>query len=245
MNKIKLMTILSLTLTLGLLLSGCAVMDLDYETIDIDDEKTIELGNISQLTINSVSSDITILFENRDDILATYKGSVRTAKKDYYPELTVSESSRKIGIWIDYPKNSLYLNDIDTKLTIYLPESYSADLSIGSVSGDININEATLELLDCDSVSGEIIADGINAERGKFKTVSGDITMNQFASTNVDASTVSGDISLEIPKSYDLDLTTNTVSGDVSNKDGHSTEITEDIDVDANTVSGDITIMRY
>jgi len=245
MKKIKLYAILTLVLSLGLLTSGCHVMGLNYESVSIDDEKIIELADVSAIEINSVSSDINIIFENRDDILATYVGEIRTAKKDYYPELTVSESSRKIHIWIEYPKSSIYLDDINTVLTVYLPESYSDDLTIGSVSGDITVNKSTLTFLECGTVSGKILGDGITSDRSKFNTVSGNVEMDGFASNNVDATTVSGDIILEIPENYDLSLDTNTVSGDVSTEDGHASDITENISIDASTVSGDITITRY
>ena len=72
----------------------------------------------------------------------------------------------------------------------------SEDFSIESVSGDVYLNKYT----------GNI----------KFNTISGDFDGNLQSFDNGEFNSVSGDVSINVPDDFDVNLSTNVVSGDVT-----------------------------
>lgn len=245
MKTIRVFTILSILTVMVLGFSGCYFAG-DFgtrERITVDDRETLDLDEQNMIDIDSVSSDIRVIFEDRDDIEAEFEGRMEISDEDNRPYLKTSSTNRRISIWIEYPKNNIFTNNIDTVLTVYIPESFKDEMDINTVSGDITLDDAKLDELIVSNVSGDLHHQGLDVNSGDFTTVSGDVDLQFVHGEDILIDTVSGEITVEIPDSYELDLETSTVSGDVRTRDGNGQRVAE-IKIDASTVSGDITVNR-
>lgn len=245
MKAIRVLTIFVVLTLMVIAFSGCYFAG-DFgprERISVDDQENFELEGQTMIDIDSVSSDIEIIFEDRDDIQAEFEGRMDISDVDNRPYLKTSSTNRRISIWIEYPKNNIFTNNIDTVLTVYIPESYHDEMDLNTVSGNITLDDVTLDELIVNNVSGDLRHEGLDINYGDFSTVSGDVDLALVHGEDIVIDTVSGEINVEIPDSYELDLNTSTVSGDVHTKDGNGQHV-EEINIDASTVSGDITITR-
>lgn len=242
-NKFNLLLVIVIAITS---FSACQYVDFkNYKDIQVDDSEHIDLEGISTIEISSVSSDIIIIIEDRDDIQASYTGNISISEPEQRPYLEVAATNRKAQVWIEYPSNNIMVNNNNALLTVYIPKSYEEAIDISSVSGDIRMKDAILLDLSCNNVSGDIFMDTLNIRKSDFSTVSGDIELSEFIGEILSLNTVSGDSSIEIPNNYDLDLESSTVSGDIHSRDSHSENHTQEISINASSISGDIDITRF
>ncbi len=222
------------------------------QSFDIDELKTAAFSQSSDLTIEGVMEEITIKFENRTDVSAHFYGNIRISGNK--PEMIVEESGSKIKITIKYSRtNSNSFSKL--KLDVLVPQSFSNNLEISSVSGDITTINDTLKIknlsienvsgdssiknFNCDdfsaeNISGDIDIENVTALKTNFNSVSGDIKANNFKS-NTNAISVSGSILLSI-LSLDAEYKLETVSGDIELFTPAGSEFV----LKANTVSGEI-----
>ena len=93
-------------------------------------------------------------------------------------------------------------------------------VSASSVSGDVTVSGAEGDLR-ANSVSGDIRLDRLRVSSVNANTVSGDVVVRveQFTGRgDLKFNTVSGDVTIEVPKSFDADLSMGTVSGKVDSE---------------------------
>jgi DUF4097 and DUF4098 domain-containing protein YvlB len=92
-----------------------------------------------------------------------------------------------------------------------------ADLSAGSVSGNIRANGLKVRALDAGSVSGDVILTNVTCERLGIKSVSGNLEYSGTLARNgrYDINTHSGSVRLALTGSTGFELTANTFSGSI------------------------------
>lgn len=223
---------------IGILIWG--IIDRDfYEggNLQIVKEETISLSTIDEIMIATHSADIKFFNSATDDIKIIQK-SRKKNKKDLF-QVTSSgstlkiESSKKLNFCIGFCffRNSVY--------EIYLPASYTKNITVNTSSGDIDfevLEETRLKNLKLTTISGDItLKNELYASNMKIKSTSGDIETSKLNADMIELETVSGSISNEYLESNQVYL--KTISGDIENrflKGG----------VQISTVSGDIEIEK-
>lgn len=185
--------------------------------------------NIENIKVSSISTDIKI--GNKKSNKATFN----LAGTGCNQKLNSSRDESNLDVSIVYPLFKSWISKLNTNLvlTIYLPENYSNNLVVNSISGDVYQNSNNLSDCSIESVSGDLKLNNLYCNNLILKTTSGDINLLNGRINN--AKTISGDINLErIDINNDLNL--KTVSGDVNiypTKDSK-------FEINFNTISGDL-----
>lgn len=195
----------------------------------ITEEEIIDIGDTTMISVESSSADIEIIPEDREDIsvvLHTYERG---------PKLTVSDG-KTVHIEAKSERWKFFQVSFNNspRLTIYVPEDYDQSMEIENSSGDLELNELTLDDLDIDLSSGDIRSKKLNINNGSIYSSSGDIIMKDINSAKLDIHSSSGDLKLE---DFIGELEGDTSSGDV-----HITYKEVNSDIKYTTQSGDITV---
>lgn len=173
---------------------------------------------IKKINIKVKSEDINILKSNDSQIVVKIYGD---SKEDFDVSLSDGNlnvsSSKQINI-------CLFCINFDSRIDIYLPESYDKEMILKTASGDIDIGEFKNSDVLVNATSGDVVITKVNdftvntvsgdvdimeGNNGVIKTTSGDINAGTVHS--LDASAVSGDI--EIRKAIIKNI--KTTSGDI------------------------------
>lgn len=190
-------------------------------------DEIYDVSSISNLKINTLSSDITFVESNDNNInVKVYGSKKRNLEVDLENNnLTINYQNHNICIGFCFD---------NADITISIPKSYNGNIKMNSKSGDMDLIDLENATMNLETISGSIRSGkvlDINAN-----TVSGDIDIKAIKN-NVKASTTSGDIKIK-----DLNLLKNSslksVSGDI--------EISKrnDIYIETNTISGDVNIRK-
>lgn len=206
-----------------------------------------DMSSINDLKISAMSSDITFVESNDNYIGVKVYGN----KKE---NLDVNQNNNSLSI--NYERHNICIGFCfdNTSITISIPKSYNGNIKINNKSGDIELIDLENATMNLESVSGSIsVGKVLNLSTN---TVSGDIDINGVGN-NIKASTTSGDIKIrdlkilnnsslysvsgdiEVAKTNDIYVETNTVSGDVNIRNNNRLAKTE---LKIETVSGDIDV---
>ncbi|MCB0371057.1 MAG: DUF4097 family beta strand repeat protein [Bdellovibrionales bacterium] len=150
------------------------------------------------------------------------------------------------------------------EILINVPTSYSKEIEITSVSGNISIEKMKLELANFKTVSGDITLNHLGLLNLNTTTVSGDINIHDSKIEKVSGKSVSGDfefdsqitvsshltsisgaVKLKMPKTTNYDFNLSSVSGKIKNSQPIETDSKKNtlkISIDIKTTSGDIEI---
>ncbi|GAA0181872.1 hypothetical protein SH2C18_43380 [Clostridium sediminicola] len=204
---------------------------------NINDEENFAINDVSKITIKTVSSDINIIITKEDSVRAHYHGKyVGTLKKA--PYLQGDKTGNTIKFEIKYPKVVLGLVSIknDAVLDIYLPEKYREDISVDTVSGELEAEKIELNEFKFSAVSGDLDMDNLITNKTRIEGTSSKINISQFVGdiegetvsgdlsigfeeflNDIDFDTVSGDVEIKLPSQPNFELIYETVSGDIKN----------------------------
>jgi lia operon protein LiaG len=198
----------------------------------IDEIKEFDINSISKVFVDTVSSDINIILSKDNNIKIHFHGT--TSEMSGAPKLETSQSGDELEISIKYPKQimSLFNFSLDTKLDIYIPESYKKSMSIETVSGEVSIDKVQTENFKVHTTSGDVDIKSLVANITDFNSVSGSINIKDLSSKSSGFKTTSGDIKIE---AITGDIKARSVSGSIK---ALYKEFNNDID--AETVSGDV-----
>ncbi len=169
-------------------------------------EATMSINGLRSIEFSGVSSDITVTRTNSNTITVKVTGNARNA-----PDL-ISEKNGSMGTFeVKWPK-SITNNARDMKMEIFLPADYQENVSFRSVSGDIDITEkSTFNDVTLNTVSGDINNNNTSSNSYSASSVSGDLSLSEIYSEDASLSSISGDIDYH----GNLEsLTASTVSGD-------------------------------
>jgi len=219
--------------TAGVILAVTGNLSVAVE--QIDESKTFDTKEISNIYINMVSTDINLIPTDEEEIMVRFYGEVSTNRKREIPSLVAYESGGQLVIEILQPKTIFFgINVWRTNLDVYVPEDSIEILTIKAVSSDTSARGLKVDKLNFSAVSGDFKVESIFANDLVFDSTSGDINLVDYTGS-VKINTVSGDVVLEDGKQDD-NIEVITVSGDVYIKQEDSSNM------NIRTTSGDIGI---
>lgn len=223
-------------------------------SMNIDDTKLLDATGVEQISTKISSGDINIISEDRADVKAVLSGYIKSSSEVMKPELIVDKSSNKLSINIKSQNIYWGYVNIGLKLYIYIPSTYTKNLSLQTSSGDIKLNnemnlsdlscslssgDLTIKNVTCDKFSykcssGSLQADILNTKETILDSSSGDMNINSFTG-DISGESSSGEISINY-SSFNNNVTLKAHSGDIRLKLPKSSEFY----IDANCSSGEV-----
>lgn len=204
-------------------------------TKEIDEEKSLELAGLKDLSISSTSTDIKIIPTDGQTVKAHLYGTISSNKEDYFPALEAERTGDRGSINIKWPRtiNIGFMNS-DLKLDIYLPRTYAENLDVDTSSAKVSFDELTVKGFQCSTTSGDVTGKSVKAESAELKTSSGRFELSTNITGNLHIESTSGDFNLNTVKAKSV--TRATASG--------VTKITnmECEDFKFNSTSGDLKV---
>ncbi|NLM79259.1 MAG: DUF4097 domain-containing protein [Ruminococcaceae bacterium] len=175
----------------------------------IDESIDLDLSKIRSIDLSTVSESITVL-------PVTGKGQARlngnyTAATPLRFEAAIQGDT--LHIKPEYPRLGIFFSDLH--LTVEIPDTFDGDLSIYSVSGEIQLPGTSAkdwQNIDLKTISGGIKADRADYSQIRLVSVSGRVDLGEI-SAKVDCRTTSGSIKLDYATFQDT--TVKSVSGTV------------------------------
>ena len=214
--------------------------------------------DVTEIEIHWLSGSVYLAESDEDGILLQedYTGD----NDDYRMRYTVRGSK----LIIQPCKSKLFGNvDLPEKtLTVFFPETLE-DISVETVSADVELMGGSADALSVSTTSGDILGPGLQVKELEIGTVSGDIRLSQYPAgcrtvdcetvsgevslgftscpEEIDLNSVSGDLALSLPEGSRYDLEFDTVSGSryTSDQAASGSELCK---ITAGTVSGDLTV---
>jgi len=230
--------IVLLIILFGILMWGLNKNNFTFgsETKQVKNE-TISLENIEQINFNTKSNDVKVYVSNTNELRVVQYSGKKAKEKDLF---TYKKEGNTLTIKGNYREFCIgFCFDIGTRYEIYLPNTYTKNLSINEISGDITVGEQDINLnsLSLKTTSGDIeINNNIKANNITIDTKSGEIKTNNLKANKIDIQSISGDLYLESLVSKDIYM--RTISGEV--------EVNQTIGkLDIKTTSGDIEIDHF
>lgn len=208
-----------------------------------------------KIVVKTYAGDIAIRSSNDKKIRVVATGKLDTTKSEKLLEITESADV----VTLNEPENAVK----DLEVRIEIPSTFTHDLDISSVSGDVTAENLKISLADVKTVSGEItlnqltipklsietVSGDVETHNSSFKTVngksvSGEIEIENKDSAEMNLKSVSGDVKLKLPKSAAFEFNLNTLSGDIKNLRSQNTDTAKatKLNINISTTSGDIVI---
>lgn len=194
-------------------------------------EKRFELKNVKELSLETSSIDIYVREADGNELTVELEGS-GAGKADIYGE------NRGDGqLFIEAKQRQRFSVDFNffanTKLIVYLPESYKNQLSIKTSSGDVTVSgERNFSSLQIVTSSGDVKKLAGSFDDFHFRSSSGDLAVSKLVVNKATFQTSSGDLLL---KDFQGELEGSTSSGDARIEYAHAND-----DVRWNSSSGDL-----
>jgi DUF4097 and DUF4098 domain-containing protein YvlB len=193
---------------------------------DIDSSAVFDIGKISSISINSISSDISISTVNKEgnEINVHFYGTATANLKSAIPKLNAKLIGDELNIQLVYPKNLTIFGiySTDTKIDVSIPKNYKdtiKKIDIKTTDANALIKELSSEEFNFNSTSGDLKTELFTSNKYNITTTSGDVKITGFIGAAT-VNTISGDVYLEHDYQHDLegDLNVKTISGNASLK---------------------------
>ncbi|MCJ7665329.1 MAG: DUF4097 domain-containing protein [Actinobacteria bacterium] len=234
----KLLIILAVTMTVSLGIATLVMVvtgNFTVGTEKIDESKTFNSEEISEIEVNLVSTDLNIIPTSEGEIVVHFHGEVSTNLKRNIPEMVAYKTGDKL--YVETLRNRdivIGINISRTIMDIYIPESRLEEFKINIVSGDIKIQQLAAEKISIGSTSGEVIVNNTTSAEIYIETISGDTKIEQLEAKQIRIGSTSGEI---IVNDYTGSIDAGSISGDISLIGGSNNE-----NIDAVTISGEIIV---
>jgi lia operon protein LiaG len=200
----------------------------------VEEERAFPAGDIKEIQVKAISSDINIIAVEGSEIKAHLYGKTVSGVTGPVVELIAETRGSKLAIEVKHRPNISLFGNSSVTLDVFVPGSYNEDMRLETVSGDIAADNLNLNRLAAKSVSGAIEISSVDTAETSVKTTSGRVRLDGFEG-NLDFDSVSGGLDVQY-NTFDSDIRGKTVSG--------SLEIILPADaaftLEAKTVSGDI-----
>lgn len=182
----------------------------------IKSQKFFNVDEVDRIVIDVVDTDINVIPITDTEVGVDFYGSIRTNLTAGKPELVTDLEDGVLTISITYPKTITFglVNLAKLYLDVYVPDNFSKDIKVVSVSGNLDIRRFGIDNFNFKSISGHLNADLFSAKKLTVETSSGKINLNDVEG-EINADTISGEITAVL-KSFNNDLSVKTVSGDVN-----------------------------
>jgi len=207
----------------------------NFEENSIDEVKTFSIDRLKETYIHSVSSDVRVFSTDEEGIKIHFYGRSAIESGETLPRLITNIEGNKLKIEIEYPKVLFY--NANLVLDVYIPQDYSDNIIVDTVSADIDISNLDINNLQCKTVSGNLRIESLGLDNLTIKTTSGNANIMDFTgdlkinsvsgdinvgyrifANNIDVKTISGKVEINLPQDAEFYLKTNTVSGEVDTK---------------------------
>lgn len=165
--------------------------------------------------------------------------------KELAKSITGKESNSNFTMIIEYPENFQFekLNLELVSSDVYAEELPFKDMKMATVSGDLRLKNSTGKHLEIESVSGDVNAEIKGLEKAEMASVSGDAVLTaEQTSPDVKFESVSGDLKLNIPENSKVDVSFNSMTGDLINDFGNSPDAGKKLNF--SSLSGSATIHK-
>jgi lia operon protein LiaG len=190
--------------------------------------KEVSVKGVEHLSVKSASAEITIIPEKRDNV----KAELDTDSSKNV-ELKADLSGNKLSIEVlSKATVGINLSFSNMKLYVYIPEDYSKDLEINSVSGKIEAEKLSIKEFVCRNTSGSVNLKDISADKFDYSNTSGALKADNLITKEANVKAVSG--------SMDIDGFTGDITGSETSGTIDITYKTFKNDVQLNSVSGSI-----
>lgn len=191
-----------LCVTVMALSSACSRINLHNEDNNkifnletINEEKVETLDGINEISIESVTTDVNIIPDNRDNVKLHFHGDI---KANSIPKLSTNVDNKKIIISVKHPSKSINIKKSTLKLDVYVPLKFEANLVVHTSSGNINfLNQTVFKKINVNASSGNVIFDNIQVEESKWEVSSGDIRGHELISNKTEIDTSSGNVRID------------------------------------------------
>ncbi len=228
---------------------------------ELNYEKSISYLGIDKVNLEFVSEEITIEKISGDNFVIKLNGYYPLSESGESPELIVEQNEGTLNSYVKYIPIKFFfgINSINSSLYVGVPENYNADLSLDSVSGNVEVSDLDLDQFEITLVSGNMLISNSKFSESEFDSVSGKITIDNSnsidslssvsgrieiigyeISKDLDIETVSGDIKLDLLKGSSVEVNFDSVSGDLKNDFGTINDGDYKINVDS--VSGYLSV---
>lgn len=197
--------------------SGLVSADIT-DTID----KSYDFDANGRISLSNVNGDVTIAACdcNQVRLVATITASDQETRDRI--SVKIKSSNSKLSVKTKYENNDDYKNNGHSKVVYQLsvPNEVSLD-SISLVNGDLKIERVTGEL-DVELVNGDLESDGMTSNTD-VSLVNGDMNLtfaNLSNAKKIKLESVNGAIVVRLPSDANVDVSAETVSGNISNDFG-------------------------
>lgn len=210
---------------------------LNGDSASFNKEEVFKAEGIKELSIGTVGENITFTTVKSNEIKVSFKGNVIATNKDAIPEIQTKNENGKLSIQIQRKDlGSVFYYHSEAQLEIAIPENYSENIVVHTVSGNTSINNLNIKDLSISSVSGNVKMDQMSVKAASVETTSGESSIKGFKgdlfikeisgnisldylefknTTTMD--TISGNIEIRLPQNAEFSLKANTVSGIINN----------------------------
>lgn len=166
--------------------------DLDKDYLAVERIESMDLKDVDSILVATIFEDIEIIYEDRDDVEIQYFAFVSTEALSKEPEYNISTKND----FVFEVKWKKLMGNHYGMMRIFVPDGFKEDITLESISGDIEGYEILSKDLEVNTVSGDINLSKIEAKDIKLVTVSGDINSKGMAGSDLDVSSVSGGVYL-------------------------------------------------
>lgn len=203
----------------------------DYHQ-EINKEKNIEMKTAEEIYIDSKTAKITVIPEERQDILVSLTGSITSFLPISEPKLDANNDGKRITITLN-DNNRIIAGINNVKLDVHIPKNYNKNMKIKNITGSVNAADMTILNLDIEAVTGKVVlsnlslnkltascttgsieADNLKTNETEVKLTTGQCKFNDF-SGNIDAKGTTGSLDIRY-KEFNNDIKAAVTTGSIN-----------------------------
>lgn len=200
-----------------------------YVDITINEEKVLTLSNIKEIFIDCSIGKVNVIPEARNDIRATYKGTISVPSSYSAPKLEMSIEGTTMNVTAKSKTNEISFKPkkVNLALDVYIPSTYSDNLKLYSSMGDVSINKFNLKAFICKLSMGNSTMSNIKTDNFDYTNSMGNFNCDSLFTKSSNINCSMGDIKL---KNFTGDLVSKNSMGNI---DINYSEFNNKVDLDA------------
>ncbi len=225
-------------LLIMLYVAGTFVYQSTFAREKIDEEKTIELGQIKSIDVRTSSANIRVLSNTTDQIKINVDGEMNKKLKEQY-QLIVEEVNGQLVIEYLANENTVGIkfgSENDITISILLPEKDYQRFNMVTSSGNIEVENLVADNIEITTTSGsQSLIDSEIKGDAMIQSTSGDIVWESSILTAFQVNTTSGKVKTKALAAKNGRI--ETTSGNVTLNMGSEME-----EIQIETTSGDVAV---
>src|ERR1041384_2380962 len=215
----------------GIILGVVLAVSANAQQLREEFHQTYPLAANGTVSLRNLSGAVHITTWNQNAVKVDAIKTARNQERLQEAKIVVENTPDRVVIRTRYPDRNWDSDDDDDRdgrsvasveYNLTIPAGAGLD-EVKLVSGDVDLTGVGGDVR-VSSVSGNVNADGLKG-RADISSVSGDVkvTFNR-ASSRMNLKSVSGDVIAMLPSDASVEVSANTVSGDISNEFGLDVE---------------------